>query len=324
MKKSLLLLILGACLLLPLFAGGVKEAEPAALPEKPVKIALLNGPSGIGLVNLISEDIFSDPSVEVDVQVLGAPKVLLGQMLKEEWDAAVLPANMAAILFNKGVGYRLAALTGMGNLYLVGSDSLEISSPEDLEGLTIHIPGMNTTPDLVTRLIADEGGLDLNLDYSFNPSDLAKALAGGVADAGVLPEPLATVAMKSSKDLKIVLDMQRLWSETFPDEGDYPLTVLVVKSSFAENWPQLTDELLKAGLESIVWVDENPAEASKLIGEYGFTLPAPVVEQAIPRSNYTFVTGEDLPAVMSPYFQRVFGLDPAAIGGKVPESGLYY
>ena len=324
MKKLFAVLILGS-LLLPAFAGGAKDREesPAASgPGKPVKIALLNGPSGIGLVKLMSEDIFSDPAVEADVQVLGAPKVLLGQMLKEEWDAAVLPANMAAILFNKGVGYRMAALTGMGNLYLLTSAS--VSSPEELEGMTIHIPGLNTTPDLITRLVAEERGLKLNLDYSFNPSDLAKALAGGVADAGVLPEPLATIALKTSSDLNIALDMQKIWSETFEGEDDYPLTVLVVKSSFAEAWPELTDELLEAGLASIVWVDKNPGEASRLIGEYGFTLPAPIVEQAIPRTNYTWVIKEDLPVVMTPYFTKVFGLDPAALGGKVPSDDFYY
>lgn len=324
MKKITLTLLMGCILLSALFAEGSQETISPAKPSEPVKVALLNGPSGIGLIQVKDETPFSDSSVTADVQVMGAPKVLLGQMLKEEWDAAVLPANMAAILFNKGVGYQAAAITGMGNLYLVASEDIVLDSVEDLKELTLHIPGKNTTPDLITQLIVLESGIELKADYSFNPSDLAKAVAGGVVKAAVLPEPLATIALKSGKNLRIAFDMQELWSETFSEESDYPMTVLVVKSSFAADYPELVNELIEASGRSLNWVASNPAEASALIGEHGFTLPAPIVKTAIPRSNYAFVKADEMAELMTPYFERLNALNPGTIGGAVPSEVFYY
>lgn len=324
MKKITSILLSGLVLLSSLFAEGSQETINPVKPASPVRIALLNGPSGIGLIQLKNQTPFTDSSITADVQVLGAPKVLLGQMLKEEWDAAVLPANMAAVLFNKGVGYQAAAVTGMGNLYLLVNDGVEADTMEDLASLTLHIPGKNTTPDLVTQLIAREKGLTLHYDYSFNPSDLAKALSGGVVEAAVLPEPLASIALKSGKNLRAAIDMQQLWSQTFPEASDYPMTVLVVKTSFAKAYPEVANEILNAAGDSIAWVVSHPSEAAVLIGDHGFTLPAPIVRMAIPRTNYSYVQGENMEGLMNPYFKGLMGLNPGSIGGAVPSQEFYY
>jgi NitT/TauT family transport system substrate-binding protein len=323
MRNIILVLAVFSAAVFSSGAAGSQDKIDRPAPES-VKIALLNGPSGIGLIRLKSEPVFSDPEVKADVQIMGAPKVLLGQMLKEEWDAAILPSTMASVLYNKGIAYRCAAVTGMGNLSLVGRKDAGLDSLRDLESLTLHIPGKNTTPDLITQLIAGKRNLNLNLDYSFNPSDLAKALAGGVVKAAVLPEPLVSIALKSSDDLEILYDMQTLWKDSFKEGREYPLTVLVLRKSFVENWPGLAREILDAAGESLAWVKDNPAEASALIGEHGFTLPAPIVKQAIPRSNYVFLEGKEMSMAVTPYFERVAELNPASLGGRVPADEFYY
>jgi len=321
--KRLILILMTVGTMMPLWAAGSSETISRGVPEGPVRIALLNGPSGIGLIEFLSQNPFEGTQATADTQVLGAPKVLLGQLLKEEWDVAVLPANMAALIFNKGIGYRSAAVTGLGNLYLITGPGTEIKDAGDLDGLKVHIPGKDTTPDLITRLIASEYGVEPLLDYSFNPSDLARALAGGVVDAAVLPEPLATVALKTGTSLKIALDMQALWKQTFPGEADFPLTVMVVNARFADQYPDLVERLQKAAEHSLNWVAEHPGEASSLIKDYGFTLPPPIVAQAIPRSNYIYLKGRDMEEMMTPYFSRIMGLDPASIGGKQPSPDFY-
>lgn len=324
MKKIILSLCAVTLLLTSLSAGGSQEAVSTPLPAEAVKIALLNGPSGIGLIQVKDQSPFSDDSIPVDVRIMGAPKVLLGQMLKEEWDAAVLPANMAAVLFNKGVGYQAAAVTGLGNLYLITKEETVVDSMEDLESLTVHVPGKHTTPDLITQLIAQEKGVSIKMDYSFNPSDLAKAVVGGVVEAAILPEPLATIALMKGDNLKMAMDMQTLWSQSFEGESDYPMTLLVVKSSFLSSYPELVDQLLEASAASLDWVVSNPEEASLLIQEHGFTLPPPIVKLAIPGSNYAYIAGEDMDSLMTPYYERLKTLNPATIGGTVPAGEFYY
>ncbi|QEN07858.1 ABC transporter substrate-binding protein [Oceanispirochaeta crateris] len=323
MKRFFLLLIISMSISISLMATGSTETISRDAPLAPVRIALLNGPSGIGLVRLSIDNPFPGTEAVADIQLLGAPKVLTGQILKGEWDAAVLPANMAALLYNKGVAYKTAAVTGMGNLYLVANKDVKINSIADFGAQTVHIPGKNTTPDLITQLIAAEVGATLHLDYSFNPADLAKALAGAVVEAAVLPEPLATIALKSGQDLHIAADMQALWKETFPQTPEYPLTVIVVKSDFAENHPDLVDLLMDSVEKSLNWVAENPAEASGLIKAVGFTLPPPIVAQAIPRSNYIFLKGDEMRALMEPYFSSLMALNPEVLGGALPGDDFY-
>ncbi len=322
--KRLILTLITLGLIMPLWAAGSSETISRGVPERPVKIALLNGPSGIGLIEFLSENPLEGTGAAVDTEVLGAPKVLLGQLLKEEWDAAVLPAGMAALIYNKGIGYKAAGITGLGNLYLICRDDITMDSAADLEGKTVYIPGRDTTPDLITRLIASEKNVQVTLDYSFNPSDLAKAMAGGIADIAVLPEPMATIALKTGQNLKIALDMQTLWKETFPGEPDYPLTVLVINSRFADQYPDLVLRLQDAADHSLGWVASHPAEASALIKDYGFTLPPPIVAQAVPRSNYVFIRDGEMEKAMAPYLSRVMSLDPASIGGKIPGPEFYF
>lgn len=323
MKKALLILLLLGTAGAFLAASGRKEAAEPENPGRPVKVAVLNGPSGVGLIQLMETPPLQDKNITVDTLAVGAPKVLLGQLIKEEWDFAALPANMAAILNNKGVPYKLAAITGLGNLFLIAPKSSGNLTLDQLGDVTVHIPGKNTTPDLIMQLLADTNNMSINLDYSFNPSDLAKALIGGVAEVAVLPEPLATMAVTKNPDLHYAADLQALWEDSYPGKDVFPITVMVVNEAFEESNPVLTDEILLAMEDSINWVKENPAEASVLIGEHGFLLPAPVVEKAIPNSNYTFLTGEEAMASADPYFSEVFRINPAALGGSLPDETLY-
>ncbi len=306
-----------------LAASGSKEPAQPENPGRPVKVAVLNGPSGIGMIQLMENPPLQDRDITVETLAVGAPKVLLGQLINEEWDFAALPANMAAILHNKGIPYKLAAVTGLGNLYLVAPRSAGTLTLKQLENRTLHIPGKNTTPDLIMQLLSDTNDLKIDMDYSFNPSDLAKALIGGVVDVAVLPEPLATMAVTKNSDLHFAADLQLLWEETYPEKDIFPITVMVVNSAFEEANPVLTDEIMMAMEDSINWVKENPSEASVLIGEHGFLLPQPVVEKAIPNSNYTFLTGMEAMESADPYFSEVFRINPAALGGSLPDETLY-
>ena len=322
-KKALIVSLLILMTTALVTAKGNQEQTEPENPGRPVKVAVLNGPSGVGLIQLMANPPLQDKGLSVETEAIGAPKVLLGQLINEEWDFASLPVNMAAILYNKGVPYKIAAITGLGNLYLIAPESYGELKLEDLKDKTVYIPGKNTTPDLIMQLLSEKKQVPLQYDYSFNPSDLAKALIGGVADIAVLPEPMVTMALSKNPDLQVAADLQDLWEEAYPGKGVFPITVMVVNSGFEEANPILTKEILMAAQDSINWVSANPAEASVLIGEHGFMLPPGVVEKAIPNSNYSFLTGEEALKAADPYFNEVYTLNPAAIGGSVPDGDIY-
>ena len=51
---------------------------------------------------------------------------------------------------------------------------------------------------------------------------------------------------------------------------------------------------------------------------------AAIAKQAIPRCNLTFVKGAEMKAQLSGYLKVLFGYNPAAIGGAMPDDAFYY
>lgn len=80
-------------------------------------------------------------------------------LVKGELDIALLPANMAAILYQKTEGQiTVLNLNTLGVLYGVSGDA-EITSLEDLKGRTVYLTGKGATPEASLRYLLSEAGL---------------------------------------------------------------------------------------------------------------------------------------------------------------------
>ncbi len=85
-------------------------------------IATLKGPSSMGMIRVI-DSLNRDTNNSIRVNILNEPIQVRKMMLDGSADFAVLPMNMAAILYNKGLNYRLVAVPVWGTLYLFGNDT---------------------------------------------------------------------------------------------------------------------------------------------------------------------------------------------------------
>jgi len=278
------------------------------------------------MVYLFEEKPDLGEGIKVQYNVAMAPKNLMGELAKKSIDMAVLPANMPALLYAKAPGYKVAAITGMGSLYIVSRDP-SIKTPSDLKGKTLFNGAKGATPDFLTRyLLANEGidaDKDLTMDFSYGHADLAKAVIGGLADTAVLPEPFITMITEKS-DASIVIDLQQWWMEQKGTDQSYPLSVLVVRTEIAEKYPQFVSRFLNAYADSIQRVKDNPEEASKLVPKNGFTLTAAITEKAIPRLNLQFTDGKEAAEMLDEYYDILFNMNPATVGGALPGEDLYY
>ena len=91
------------------------------IPEEmtqPVKIAALNGPTGMGMVQLM------DQTDKYEITVYQAPSDAAAKIINGEVDVAAVPSNMAAIIYNKTEGQiqAISPIT-MGVIYIVGNDT---------------------------------------------------------------------------------------------------------------------------------------------------------------------------------------------------------
>ncbi len=343
MKRMITLLSILLLAALPLVAGGVQEKaadggetgetgqEQTAGTEREedpltVRAAVYKGPSGFGMIRLFEKKPDLGKNVESEFSVLPSPQEMVARVGGGELDFAVFPANMAAKLYTKGPGYRLGAVTGMGVLSVVSLDD-SIEEWKDLEGRTVRAIGKGATPDYLFRYLLTEHGLtpgeDVNIDFSVKSApQLAQLVIGGKAETAVLPEPFVTMVRLKSDAARPVLDFQESWKELQGTDRSYPITVVVVRPGLAEERPDVVRRFLAAYRESIEWVNANPAEAAKLIGEYG-VLPANLAKPAIPNTNLEFIPASDAKALMESYLQVLLEFNPAAVGGTLPDDAFY-
>lgn len=305
------------------FAGGVKEEYG---DDFTLNVAALNGPTGIGMIHMFHENPNLGEGVNAQYNVAVAPKALLGDLVKGDVDMAVLPANMPALLNAKDLGYKVACVTGMGVLYVVSRDN-SVKSLDDLKGKTVYIAAKGSTPDFLTRYVLGKAGIDsekdLYMDFSYSHADLAKAMIAGLVDIAVLPEPFVTMVSEKS-DASVAIDLQQVWMDQQGSSDSYPMSALVIKEEIINKYPLMVRKFLKAYEQSINDVKADPAEAARLVPQYGFSMSSEVTEKAIPRINLKYIDGEECQTVLKDYYSILFNLDPKILGGSLPGDDLYY
>lgn len=97
--RKMLILAVMAVLLLGALAGCGQREEPAA-----VRVGGLKGPTSMGLVFLREQAQSGQAAQEYEFTMAVAADELLPLMIKGELDIALIPANVASVLYNKTEG----------------------------------------------------------------------------------------------------------------------------------------------------------------------------------------------------------------------------
>ena len=318
-RKSLLLLTLLNLLI------GCRNSTPAEKNTYIYTLATLKGPSSMGMIRLI-DSLSNGEKHTIQVKILNEPMQVRKMMIDGSADFAILPTTMAAIVYNKGLKYRLISIPVWGTLYLFGSDTT-ITRWDDLRGKKVNVMARGMTPDVLFRYLLQKNGInpdkDITLDYSF-PShiDLANAVAAGQADLAVISEPLASLAIQNNKAVKRIFSLNEEWSRF---EG-IPLaeTAFMAKESVIKNNRQIVEKLISCYQASTIWVNENPDSAAMLIVKYNILPNDKVALNAIPLSNLKFVRAETVQPQIEAYLNVFYNMNPDIIGGKLPDEDFFY
>lgn len=314
--------VIFVCLAFAVSAEGAREREA----DLELTIGTLKGPSGIGMIRLVEDAPVLAGYAETRFQVVPNPNLMISRILAGEVDAAVLPTNMAAILYGRGAPYQFAAVTGYGVLYLLSSEA-EIRAVEDLAGKRLHVIGKGATPDFVVRYLLSRYGLspgeDVELDFTYGHLELAQLLIAGRVDLAVMPEPFVTQVTTANPQMRVELDLQRLWSTVQGMDASYPMTCLVIKREVAQEHPDVLRSLLREYQRSIHWAQANPADAGALAEKHGLGMPAGVAEAALPRLNLTFIPATEARDLVDDYLSILHEFSPQAVGGSLPDEAFY-
>lgn len=297
--------------------------EPVEEAEIPViRMGAMTGPTGMGLVQLMEmEDKYA-------FTITGAADELLPKLLQGELDAAALPVNAGATLYQKSGGkVEMACVNTLGVLYIVEKGEEQVKTMADLKGRSLYATGKGSTPEYTLRYLLTQAGLDpdkdVDIQWQSEPAGVVSLMAAEEQAVAMLPQPFVTAALgKLGETAHVAVSLSDEWAAL--ENGSLMITAgLLVRREFAEQNPEAMAQLLadyKAGTE---WVNANYAEAAALCEKYGIAAAA-VAEKALPKCGVTFIAGEEMKTALSGFLTVLHEQNPASIGGALPGDDFYY
>lgn len=305
------------------------EASAAPAEETVVRVGGLKGPTTMGLVKLMQDAENGEAQNAYEFTMVTAADELTAMVAGDQVDIALLPANVASVLYHKtNQNVSVIDINTLGVLYLVSGDT-SITSLDQLAGKTVYLTGKGTTPDYVFNYLLSSAGLsaeDVTLDFRSEATEVAAILAENPEAIGLLPQPFVTVALSQNDALSIIMDLTEEWDKLQAEDSNSRLVtgVTIVNNDFLSSHPDMVDAFLEEHEASALYTDNHPAEAAELIAAAGIVAKAPIAEQALPYCNITCITGEDMKEALSGYLEVLYEQAPESVGGSLPDDAFYY
>lgn len=308
----------------------VTDEPPVEDPDKSVvRFAVLSGPTGVGAAKLLSDADAGTCANSYDYMIATDNSELVAALNKGEVDIATVASNVALNLYNKTDGaVKIIALGTQGVLHILeGSGGTSIQSVEDLAGQTIYSPGQGANPEYILRYLLTQYGLDPDEDVNIvfaEAGEIQTKLLSGEIRYAMLPVPAATAAIiKGGGQVRAAVDVTEAW-EALDNGSSLIMTAVVARTEFIEENPDAVNSFLQEYEASIDFVNNHLDEASEMVAGFGITPNAAIAKQAIPQCHLVYIAGKDMVSAISDYFAVLYSVDPAAVGGSLPDSAIYY
>lgn len=294
-----------------------------------VKVGALKGATTLGLLPLEDKAANGEAGESYEFSMMTAADELLPMMIKGELDIALLPSNVASILYQKtNGGVTVIDINTLGVLYMVSGDS-SVTGVEDLAGRTIYLTGKGTTPDYVLHYILSGNGMDADsdctLEYKSEATEVAALLAENPDAIGLLPQPFVTAACAQNDALSVILDMNAEWEKLQGEDGSRLVTgVTVVRNEFLQEYENAVATFMEEHQASAQSMNSDVENGAKLAAASGIIAKEPIALKAIPKCNITYIDGADMKQALSGYLEVLYEQNPESIGGAMPGDDFYY
>ncbi len=313
---------------------GTAQKQPDDEKAPIINVYTLNGTTGFGMAKLMNDAKAGTTVEKYNFSVQSDASMVTAALLNGTADIAALPTNAAANIYNKSEGgVVVLAVNTLGCLYLLTNQNATVNSFEDLRGKTVYVPAQN--PTFIFTYLCKQNGLEVGKDVIINsstyaqPAALKDAVAAGLVDIAVLPEPMVTIAINTAKSsgsntvITTAMDLTAEWNKVAP-EGSLVQGCVVVRRAFLEQFPEAVENFLKEYKASIEYLSTDLDSAAQMIVDNGIFTSAPVAKKALPNCNVCFLDGAAMKSAMETYLGILHGIAPASIGGQLPADNFYY
>ena len=300
-----------------------EEAQPQE--KVTINVASLKGPTSLGLLQMMSESDSDTLQNDYHFEIFQAADEILTKVVKGEVDIALVPANVAATLYQKTSNQiQVIDINTLGVLYAVEHGD-SIQTVADLAGKTICMTGKGQVPEYALSYILSQNGLsmdDVTVEFKSEPAEVIAFLSAKEDAVGILPQPFVASATMQDTTLRVALDLTEQWN--LVDTDSTLITgVTIVKKDFLDQNKAAIDQFLVEHAASVEYANTNVEETATLAETYGI-VKAAVAKNAIPNCNIVSITGEEMQTKLSGYLKTLFDANADAVGGTLPDEGFYY
>ena len=306
--------------------------------DSKLKVAYLNGPTGMGMAKLINDNGGKDGNEKYSFEATTAELVGPG-VISGKFDIACMPTNTAATLYNQGNDLVILAVNCLNSIYLITDKDTKISSFEELEGKTIYTC-KGGTPAPILNTLLDAYGINATVSYEFDgkiiakPENLSAVLTDkdGAPAIVVAPEPIITAASLALKkdetnenEYSVDIDLGAVWKEKF--NTDITMGCIVANKKVVNEHKNAVNAFLEEYAKSIEFIGNsvNIDASAQYIVDAGIMAAAPAAKMALSNLNkggyIDYLDGGDMREALEKVY-NAFGM--ALIGGKLPDDGFYY
>jgi sulfonate transport system substrate-binding protein len=286
------------CVLIACVALSASGCAPHASSQTTIRVAYFpNLTHSQALIGLARGD-FADalgPQVQIDAKAFNAGPSVIEALFAGEIDLAYIGPNPAVNGYVRSQGEALRVVAGAtsGGASFIVRPEAGIDSASDLSGKRIATPQLGNTQDVALRaylarnqLAPTEKGGTVQVIPTDNPQILDLFRRGEI-DGAWVPEPWATRLIVEGGG-KLFIDERTLWPE-----GQFTTALVIVRTKFMEEHPDLVQHWLQAHVSLTLWEQANPDEAKRLANEEiaritGQALPDGVLDGAWSRQTVTY------------------------------------
>lgn len=292
--------------------------------EITIKIGAPKAPPTLPLLKMIEDNVMGD-NVKLELENWDTPEALIGMVQDGQHDIFAFPLTVVAKLYNKGVGVKLMNVNTWGVSFLATTNP-EVKDWADLKGRTLYVTLQSSPVDAYTQYFLSKADLkpgeDVNIIYA-TQIEIAQLMSAGKAENATLIEPQLTLAKTKNPNITVISSFGDQWKKYNNDDSKLPTAGIGTTSKFAEEHPDVVKKFNEEYKKALEWVKANPKEAGKL-GQEKLGINAAAIEKAMPNMDLEFKSATDADKELQTMYQVLYNFKPDMIGGKIPDSGMYF
>ena len=251
------------------------EAAATTAPTVTLKIAVLPIIDTLPMYVAQQEGLFAKHGVNVEfIPVASAPE--RDQLLAAGQADGTINETLAVMLFNKdsvqmqAVRYALRPTEGHGHFFILASAKSGITTPDGLKGVEIGVSQGTVIEYVTDRLLEAQGFTADEIKTIAVPKipDRMALLASGELKAGVLPDPLASLAV--GQGAVIVADDSK--------HPEYGFSVISFRKEVIDTKTEAVKGFLAAIEEATQLVNADPAKYKNVLSDQKI-VPPPLLDK---------------------------------------------